>query len=188
MRQEEMAAVTVQRIEQTLLALMVESPFDEITITDVISKSGMGRATFYRYFKTKSEILTSIDKRILSATNAEMQRLSETLPKNLAPVDYLIALLPTYYQFRDELKILWGPNSTGNYAVRLHMQFMPFIQTFFSPRPKVRNIPVDYALDIYTSTFVSLLLMWMQRPLPERPEEFGRIIKAISNTPISDLI
>lgn len=188
MRQEEMTAVTVQRIEQTLLALMVESPFDEITITDVISKSGMGRATFYRYFKTKLEILASIDTRIRTTIDAEMARVAATMPKTAPPVDHLIELLPAFYQFRDELKILWGPNSTGNYAVRLHMQFMPFIQTFFSPRPKVRNIPVDYALDIYTSTFVSLLLMWMQRPLPERPEEFGRILKAISDTPISDLI
>ncbi len=44
-------------IVQALFKLMNEYEFEKISVTDVAKKAGVGRATFYRYFKRKEDVL-----------------------------------------------------------------------------------------------------------------------------------
>lgn len=44
-------------IVQALFKLMNERVYDKITVTDIAEKAGVGRATFYRYFKRKEDII-----------------------------------------------------------------------------------------------------------------------------------
>lgn len=44
-------------IVQALFKLMSEYEYEKISVTDITNKAGVGRATFYRYFKRKEDIL-----------------------------------------------------------------------------------------------------------------------------------
>ena len=44
-------------IVQALFKLMNERVYDKISVTDIAEKAGVGRATFYRYFKRKEDII-----------------------------------------------------------------------------------------------------------------------------------
>lgn len=44
-------------IVQALFKLMNEYRFEKISVTDITEKAGVGRATFYRYFKRKEDVL-----------------------------------------------------------------------------------------------------------------------------------
>lgn len=44
-------------IVQALFALMRACEYDKISISDIARKAGVGRATFYRYFKRKEDVL-----------------------------------------------------------------------------------------------------------------------------------
>lgn len=44
-------------IVQALFKLMNEYSFEKISVTDIAEKAGVGRATFYRYFKRKEDVL-----------------------------------------------------------------------------------------------------------------------------------
>ena len=46
-----------QYIVQALLALMKSYRYDKITVIDIAKKAGVGRATFYRYFKSKEDVI-----------------------------------------------------------------------------------------------------------------------------------
>ncbi len=43
-------------IIQALFKLMNEYAYEKITVTDIVNKAGVGRATFYRHFKTKEDV------------------------------------------------------------------------------------------------------------------------------------
>ena len=45
-------------IVTALFKLMHEYEYEKIAITDIARKAGVGRATFYRYFKNKAEVIT----------------------------------------------------------------------------------------------------------------------------------
>lgn len=44
-------------IVQALFKLMKEYNYDKISVTDIVKKAGVGRATFYRYFKSKEDVI-----------------------------------------------------------------------------------------------------------------------------------
>lgn len=44
-------------ITEALFRLMEDTPYNEITVSDVARKAGVGRATFYRYFSSKEDVL-----------------------------------------------------------------------------------------------------------------------------------
>lgn len=46
-----------QYIVQALLTLMKSYRYDKITVIDIAQKAGVGRATFYRYFKSKEDVI-----------------------------------------------------------------------------------------------------------------------------------
>ncbi len=48
---------TKHYIVQALFKLMSEHEYGKITVADIVRKAGVGRATFYRYFKAKEEVI-----------------------------------------------------------------------------------------------------------------------------------
>lgn len=44
-------------IVEALFKLMSEYEYGKISVTDIAEKAGVGRATFYRYFKNKEEVI-----------------------------------------------------------------------------------------------------------------------------------
>ena len=44
-------------IVQALFKLMNEYVYEKISVTDIAVKAGVGRATFYRYFKSKEDVI-----------------------------------------------------------------------------------------------------------------------------------
>lgn len=46
--------------EQTFLQMMLESHYDEITISDLCRRAGLSRKIFYRLFNKKSDVLYSL--------------------------------------------------------------------------------------------------------------------------------
>ncbi|MDE6586626.1 MAG: TetR/AcrR family transcriptional regulator [Clostridia bacterium] len=44
-------------IMQALFKLMSANEYEKISVKDIVEKAGVGRATFYRYFKSKEDVL-----------------------------------------------------------------------------------------------------------------------------------
>ncbi len=45
------------RITNALISLMEEKDYNSISITDITSKAGLSRVTYYRHFDTKEDVL-----------------------------------------------------------------------------------------------------------------------------------
>ena len=61
----EKTAQQQQIFEQTFLQMMLESYYDEITISDLCRRAGLSRKIFYRLYEKKADILYSMIDRAL---------------------------------------------------------------------------------------------------------------------------
>ena len=52
-------------IKEAMLELMVEKPFDKITITDIVKKADINRGTFYAHYDNTAEVLKSISASVM---------------------------------------------------------------------------------------------------------------------------
>ena len=52
--------LTKECLQTALIYLMGEKPFEKITITELVKRSGVSRTAFYRNYNSKEEILNEI--------------------------------------------------------------------------------------------------------------------------------
>lgn len=64
---EESNKLTRECMKTALISLMNEKPFDKITITELVKKSGVSRTAFYRNYNTKEDIILDICNEIFTA-------------------------------------------------------------------------------------------------------------------------
>ena len=77
-------------IADALLTLLEQNAYHNITIGQIAESAHIGRRTFYRYFKTKDEVMEYISSEL-------MDRFADTVLKNHA--DNLKTIAKSYFEF-----------------------------------------------------------------------------------------
>ena len=80
-------------IIQALFRLMNEYRYDKISVTDIAQKAGVGRATFYRYFKSKEDIYLAVVESELDILSDMMKHVVE---KDIQPDEKLMEMIYTH--------------------------------------------------------------------------------------------
>lgn len=62
---QESNRLTKESLQTALLLLMSEKPFDKITITELVKRSGVSRTAFYRNYNTKADILSELGEQMI---------------------------------------------------------------------------------------------------------------------------
>ena len=66
---------TTSALREALHALILEKPYDEIVVKEILDRADVGRSTFYTHFQDKDELLASaIDEIIRSAESVAVPR------------------------------------------------------------------------------------------------------------------
>ena len=67
----------VDRITDGLLDLMQEKPFEEITVSDIVQRAEVGRASFYRHFDSKEAVMRHHMARLLKEWGREFEAIGK---------------------------------------------------------------------------------------------------------------
>src|SRR5207253_1294102 len=70
MREDRRVQRTRQLLAHALIGLMVERGYDQVTVQDILDRSGIGRSTFYIHFKSKEALLRAC----MEFLGSEMER------------------------------------------------------------------------------------------------------------------
>lgn len=78
---EESNRITKESIQTALINMMANQDFEKISITDLVKKSGVSRAAFYRNYKSKEDVLKDFSINILKLIVSTLK--DEALKDNL---------------------------------------------------------------------------------------------------------
>ena len=74
MKKEQNNSFVKERITHTLLNLMKKYSFEEITITEIVKHASVGRASFYRNFISKEDVLKQYLLKLIQGWIAEFEQ------------------------------------------------------------------------------------------------------------------
>lgn len=154
---EASSRITRRAIQSAMIRLMGEQPYEDVRISDIINQSGVSRATFYRHYKAKEEVILDF----CAGIQAKIERKMEE------------------EQFQTDLTSWY----TGFFRDLLAHQedFTCALDAGINPRHCFPSIPdglrgeARFELAARQSAFAAILTEWFRGGTRERPEEMGAL-------------
>lgn len=170
-------------IIESLLTLMKEKPYADITISEITQRADLVRRTFYRNFNSKEDILTAYFQSMIQDYLHELPEEGDASP-------YTLALL--YFRFwKNHVDFIGSLQRNNLFHVLLKEidDFVPGLN-----RKYKKNIIRDFSETYfeYYTTFIAaglwhMLERWVAKDMLETPEEMAEIYAHIIDQTNSSL-
>lgn len=164
MSNEESHKLTLECIRTALVYLMGTKPYEKITITEIIERSGVSRAAFYRNFSSKDEVLQS-----------EMAEITRVLQKAFSnslltdnPRQWLVYFFDEVKHYRKEVELLLKADIDANQ-----------ILNSISIEKNTQEPMFGYKVAIYLGSLWIIVKTWIKNDLKESPEELADFVRKI---------
>ncbi len=169
---------TRQLLGNAFVDLMLEKHYDDITIQNILDRADIGRSTFYAHFTDKEDLLTS-----------QLDQLIHQLEIYTAKLGHIHSgLLPSLELFRHVKEqrrlvqaFVWGRGSEilmRDFQEQVRNIVGQNIATLIGDSPSF-SIPLPVVTSFITSTFLMLLIWWLEQDMRETPEHMDDMFQKL---------
>lgn len=159
-----------QWIADSLLILIKDTPYHQISITDIMEKAGLSRLTFYRNFESKEDILRFHFDRVFSAYISSVQVDEFDLEQALSQC------FRFWQNLKDDIKVHLK-NDLHSIMYRPMEQYLNIVLTKGQYNDSFTPIQKRF---IVGGLFASMVYL-VDEPSEQSPEELARAVLEILN-------
>jgi AcrR family transcriptional regulator len=161
---------TRDRLGDALVALILEKPFEAITVQNVLDRAGVGRSTFYAHYRNKEDLFVSDVDEFLEAMATLLSRRNDPSDR-VAPVRELFAHVADWRRFHSALVASrklqdFLDLAQGHFARAIEQRLTELSAA--SSLPSDRRAAMAQAL---AGALLSLMSWWLDRGMPEPASE-----------------
>jgi AcrR family transcriptional regulator len=170
---------TREVLGDALIALMLEKPFDSITIQQVLDRAGIGRSTFYNHFRGKDDLFLSDVEDFFELMSMALTRHNDRSTR-LAPVHEFFAhvaevrpfirALRDSQKFHDVFELGQGHLARG---IESRLAAMPLAKDMNPTGRAARAHALAGAL-------FSLLTCWLNHNQPATPQQMDALFHQLA--------
>jgi AcrR family transcriptional regulator len=178
----------LREIERAAWELFATVGFDRATVAEISRRAGVSRRTFFRYFRTKEELLSySVEH----CGHRIAQRFAEA-PKNRNPVtameEAMLSTMQEEMQDTRQPKEMLGlmfeePNLRGRFLCALS-RWVPALSQELVKRKAYRGDPArcDLAAALYCTAFDQAHLRWYREPGVDLATQLRRAFRQVRDS------
>lgn len=169
-----------ERIIAALLELLLEKPYNQITITEISSQSQLARRTFYRNFDTKEAILDLYIEKLTSEYIKLLYEEDTLKIYNVAKVYF------TFWNKHLDFLILMEKNDLLYMLLQKYNKYLPMIHNKFkrNKEENLNNNALEYVLTFSAGGFWNTLIKWVHEGAKKTPDEMATLVNMIVNDTI----
>ncbi len=162
MSNEESNRLTRECLQTALIHMMSEKPFEQITITELVKRSGVSRTAFYRNYASKDMILTEL-------SNAFFGELTKSLSGVVTREDF-------YRWYLDAFQTVHNHAATFQLLMQSHLPKRKLIGTdVILEKVRPSATPEEhYRLVALENGFAAILASWFLSGMKESVEFMAR--------------
>ena len=162
-------ARTRDRLGDAMIALILEKPFDSITVQEVLDRAGVGRSTFYAHYKDKDDVLISEVDEFFADVATQVTDSGEQSDRVVPAREFL-------HHLKGARPLLAAFTASG----RIHdiwelaqAHFARGIEQRLASLPRAAGLaPAERAAraSALAGSFLALIRWWLDHDCPETPE------------------
>ncbi|MGN1061240.1 MAG: TetR/AcrR family transcriptional regulator [Candidatus Coproplasma sp.] len=157
-------------IREALFALMKEKPFDKITITEIITRSGVSRMGFYRNYESKESV---IEDYILTVFENTVAKIEEERPLDLSTYRIIVTALENFKTHADYIKLFLDQ--------KLDLLLLNcYKKAYYSLCPEKHESEMRYFYnELFIANLFSLECAWVRAGMKQSPHRLAKIYSQI---------
>lgn len=155
-------------IAKSLLKLMEEKSFEKITITEIVNNANVSRMTFYKYYKSKQEVLSDYMYEIVNDYMEETKARSDI--GKFRDYKHICHCFEFFKQYSPFILTLIH----GNMQAIIINALNDYMDTYVLSTSEYTR----YELYYYAGGLCNIYMKWIESGLKETPEEIARMIVA----------
>ena len=163
MNNEQKNTYVKKQITAALLSLLKEKPLSDISISELTSRAGIGRVSFYRNYQSKEDILKEESDRLIKEWGKLYESNPESAPETLFP-----SLFDFYRDHRDFYTTL--------YNAGMSFVMMETIIGTIQITPEMQNLEA-YMKSFWAYGIYGWMLEWIKRGMKESGKELLTLFK-----------
>jgi len=155
-------------LQKAMIELTVEQGFSTLTIGDICERAMVNRATFYRHYQDKYDLLERFMRGVYELTylgeQAPSQRRSAAADTEQS-LEGLVKLLEHVREFAAFYRVMLGPKGEPSFAYRVQEYVAQRLRAGL-PRQRARNprlAPLDLSLSYAAHASVGVILWWVEQ-------------------------
>ena len=152
----------IKEIQKALLSLMKKKALKDISITEIVTKAQVGRASFYRNFKSKEDVLKQYDLSLIKAWGNQSESDPESNIHNVFG-----SLFDHYQNHRDFYLLLLKNNLTET--------ILATILEVAGPKNEMSNSEA-YGKSFIAYGIYGWVIEWMSRGMQESAQEINVLL------------
>ena len=177
---------THKLIRESFLALLMEKDFEAITVQDIADRAMVNRATFYRHYQDKYDLVIRI-------TNDMLHTLIEQLEPPPVDVDNFTLGHPPVawiqlFAYLQEHALLYRLVLTqgGRHQHQLNKHFYRLIDKQIEQRLQIMwestqqpRVPFEVIVGYSSSAFLGALIWWLDNGTPYTPQQMASWVQQL---------
>lgn len=155
-------------ITDALFELLKTKELSQITVTELIRKAGVCRASFYRHFYLMEDVIRQYGVAMYEEINRKIPLDREQI------YEHILAVTVYLFSERERLGLI---EHRGLY----HLLEEPIVQQCVFQLQRLSVWSNHYQAEFYAGAVTHLLRVWARSNFAESPEEISRIIYTLLN-------
>ncbi len=169
---EELNKLTKECLQEALIILMGQMPFESITITRLVEKAGVSRQAFYRNYSSKEDILNQMTKEMI-------EKLHKTFRDPQNAKDPYSLFLRAFGLIKDNARICV-------LCVKASV-FQKFLIDYYPTINSITSAVARYQFIASLNSFLSVSVNWLLNGMEEPVEYMAELcMKLINTQPIKE--
>lgn len=169
---EELNKLTKECLQEALIILMGQMPFESITITRLVEKAGVSRQAFYRNYSSKEDILNQMTKKMI-------ENLHKTFRDPQNAKDPYSLFLRAFGLIKDNARICV-------LCIKANV-FQKFMTDYYSTINSITPAVARYQFTASLNSFLSVSINWLINGMEEPVEYMAKLcMKLINTQPIEE--
>jgi AcrR family transcriptional regulator len=167
---------THKLIQEALLDLTVQKGFSNVTVRDITQKARINRATFYRHYQDKFDLLDRYSQEVyelLDTSEAEagtgVEERSETSPVGLVRMLEHIRTNARFY------RVMLGKNGDPAFTQKIQQYIEKRLRRSLPETLLQKGNLIDLYLRYMSNGSVGAVLWWLEHDMPYSPEELAAL-------------
>lgn len=174
-RNEDLRVRRTRKLLQTaLMELTIQKGFDSVTVTDICEQAMVNRATFYRHYADKYDLLDQYMNELYELLDQSQGEPSIDRPNG--PPAGLVRILEHLHNHADFYRAMLGPKGYPPFAERIRFYIEKRMRHSLpanSTPPDPGQPPLEMMLRSISSAGLGAILWWLEKGTPVTSEQMA---------------